>query len=84
VRTLSRVLIIVGLFVAVVGNLVTAFGIHTAMDGVMTGTSGGLAEMANGMHSAFRWVHVGILGYFVLVAGLVLAALKPSARPGAA
>jgi hypothetical protein len=84
VRTLSRVLIIIGLFVAVTGNLVTAFGLHKAMNGVMTGQASGLADMAYGMHSAFRWVHVGIFGYFVLVVGLVLAAVKPSARPGAA
>ena len=83
-RTLSRVLIIIGLLIAVVGNLVTAFGLHTAMNAVMTGTSSGLAEMAYGMHSAFRWVHVGIFGYLVLVVGLVLAAFRPPARPGAA
>lgn len=83
-RTLSRVLIIIGLLVAVVGNLVTAFGLHTAVNAVMSGTSSGLAEMANGMYSAFRWVHVGILGHLILVVGLVLAAFRPSARPGAA
>lgn len=83
-RRLSRALILVGLFVAALGNLVTAFGLHKAMNGVMTQTAGGLADMAYGMHSAFRWVHVGLFGYFILVVGLVLAAVRPPARPGAA
>jgi hypothetical protein len=80
---LSRVLIILGLFVTVIGNLVTAFGLHKAVNGMMTAATSGIADVAYGMDSAFRWVHVGLFGCFILVAGLVLAAVKPSARSGA-
>lgn len=78
---LSRVLIILGLFVTVIGNVVTAFGLHKAVNGMTNAETGGLADVAYGMLSAFRWVHIGLLGCFILVAGLVLAAVKPSARP---
>lgn len=81
---ISRVLIVVGLLITVGGNLVTFNGVRNAVNGMMSAESNGIASVAWGMSSAYSWSLISLVGCFILVVGLVLAAFKPSARGDAA
>lgn len=77
---ISRILIVVGVLVTVVCNLATFYGIRTAISGMMNAESAGIAPVARGMSYASYGSVVGLLGCFVLIVGLILAAVGPPAR----
>jgi len=83
VRMISRVLIVVGLLITVAGNLATFNGVHTAVNGMMNSAENGIASVATGMSSAYSWSLISLFGCFILIVGLVLAALKSSAKAAA-
>jgi hypothetical protein len=79
-RVISRILIVVGVFVTVVCNLATFYGIRTAISGMMNAESAGIASVASGMSFASYGSVAGLLGCFVLIVGLILAAVSPPAQ----
>jgi hypothetical protein len=83
VRAISRILIVVGLLINVAGNLATYNGVHTAINGMMNSAENGIASVATGMSSAYSWSLISLVGCFILIVGLLLAAFKPKARPAA-
>ena len=83
-RAISRVLIVLGLLVTVCSNLATVYGLYKAVHGMANAEENGIAAVASGMHTAFVWSHGGLVGCLILIVGLILAALRPSARAAAA
>jgi ABC-type transport system involved in multi-copper enzyme maturation permease subunit len=77
---ISRILIVIGLLIAVVSNLATFYGIRTAISGMMNAESAGIASVARGMNYASYGSVVGLLGCFVLTVGLLLAAVSSPAK----
>ena len=82
-RVISRILIVLGLLVTVVCNLATFYGIRTAISGMIDAESAGIAGVARGMSYASYGSVVGLLGCFILIVGLVLAAVSPPAKAAA-
>lgn len=72
----SKILIGVGLLVTLAGNLATYYGVRTAVAGMqVTDGAGGIADVAWGMSSASSFSLVSLLGCFLLIIGIALAAL---------
>ena len=82
-RVVSRVLIVVGLLITIAGNLATFYGVRAAVRGMMNAESAGIASVAWGMTSAYSWSAVSLLGCFLLIVGLVLAAVRSPAKAAA-
>jgi hypothetical protein len=82
-RVASRVLIVVGLVINIAGSLATFYGVRTAVRGMMSAESAGIASVAWGMTSAYSWSAVGLLGCFILIVGLILAAIRSPAKAAA-
>lgn len=80
---ISRILIVVGLLITFVCNLATFYGIRTAISGMMNAETSGIASVARGMSYASYGSVIGLLGCFVLIIGLVLAAVTSPARAAA-
>lgn len=81
---ISRILIVLGLLVNVACNLATFYGIRTAISGMMNAESAGIAGVARGMSYASYGCVVGLLGCFILIVGLILAAISSPARAAVA
>jgi hypothetical protein len=82
-RVASRVLIVLGLVINIAGSLATFYGVRTAVRGMMNAESSGIASVAWGMTSASSWSAVSLLGCFILIVGLILAALRSPAKAAA-
>ena len=74
-RIISRILIILGLLITIAGNFATYYGIRTAVNGMLDSASNGIGIVAWGMDSAYFYSLVSLVGCFLLVIGLSLAAL---------
>ncbi len=72
---ISKLVIILGLLVTVTSNLATYYGIRTAVNGMLDSANGGIGIVAWGMDSAYFFSVVSLVGCFILLVGLVLAAL---------
>lgn len=83
-RLISRIVIVVGLLITVGANLATCYGLSTAVNGMRAAESNGIASVAWGMASAYSWCFVSLFGCFLLLVGLVIAAVaRPPARAAA-
>ena len=83
-RVISRVLIVVGLLITVASNLATFYGLFTAVNGMRTAETNGIASVAWGMTSAYSWSFASLFGCFLLVVGLILAAFRSPAKAAVA
>lgn len=73
-RIVSRILIVFGLLITVAANFATYYGIRTAVNGMLDSGATGIGTVAWGMDSAYFYSLIGLLGCFVLIIGLTLAA----------
>jgi hypothetical protein len=80
-NVISKFLIGVGLFITLAGNLATFYALHTAVNGMRNGESSGIALVAWGMSSGYSYSLVSLIGCFLLIVGIVLAALRRGGRP---
>ena len=73
---ISKILIGVGLLITVVGNLATYNAVRTAVNGMQViNGAGGIADVTWGMSSAHSYSLVSLVGCFLLIIGIALAAL---------
>ena len=80
---ISRILIVLGLLITAWSNLATVYGLNTSINGMQNSAENGIGLVAWGMSSAYFWSLVSLVGCFVLIVGLALAAFKSSARAAA-
>ncbi|MBC8029889.1 MAG: hypothetical protein H7Z16_07245 [Pyrinomonadaceae bacterium] len=73
---ISKILIAIGLFITVAGNFATYYGIRTAVNGMIDSAASGIGTIAWGMDSAYFYSVVSLVGCFILIVGLALAALS--------
>ena len=74
-RVISRILIAFGLLTTSAANFATYYGIRAAVNGMLDSASTGIGTVAWGMDSAYFYSVVSLLGCFLLIIGLTLAAL---------
>ncbi len=80
-NVISKILIGVGLLITVAGNLATYYGVRTAVNGIRDAESSGIASVAWGMSSAYTYSLVSLIGCFLLIVGIALAALRRRQQP---
>jgi hypothetical protein len=73
---ISKILIGIGLLTTVAGNLATRYGLNFFLKAMEESAEKGIARVAEGVDMAFTYNTVSLIGCFVLVVGLVLAALS--------
>lgn len=56
-------------------NFATYYGIRTAVNGMLDSANGGIGTVAWGMDSAYFFSVVSLVGCFILIVGLALAAV---------
>ena len=78
---ISKVLIVVGLLITVVGNVATYNGVRTAVYGMQHSATEGIGSVAGGMSSAHTFSFVSLVGCLLLVVGLALSVMKRSPLP---
>lgn len=79
-NVLSKILIGIGLLITVPGNLATFYGLYTSVNGMKAAESNGIGQVVSGMSFAYSCSVVSIIGCFILIVGIVLAAFNSSAR----
>jgi len=75
VGIISKIVIVLGLLVVLASNFATYYGIRTAVNGMLDSANGGIGIVAWGMDSAYFFSVVSLVGCFILIVGLILAAL---------
>ena len=79
---ISKLLTVVGLLATVTGNLMTFYGVRTAVNGMMDSGARGIGDVASGMSTAHSYSLIGLVGCFILVVGLALSAFSSKAKRG--
>ncbi len=75
---LSKLLLGLGLFITVTGNLATFYGLYTGVNGMRNAEAAGIAAVAWGMSSAYFWISISLVGCLILIVGALLGVLKSS------
>ena len=81
-KVISKILIAIGLFITVISNLATYYGLHTAVQGVKNSADEGIGAVARGMDSAYFWSFISLFGCLILVVDVVLAFIKSLGEKG--
>ena len=71
---ISKLLTVVGLLVTVAGNLMTFYGVRTAVNAITNSETHGIGDIASGMTTANSYSLISLIGCFILVVGLALSA----------
>ena len=77
---MSKILTVIGLLVTVAGNLMTFYGVRTAVNGMMNSETNGIGDVASGMTTAHSYSLIGLVGCFILIVGLALSAFGSVAK----
>lgn len=72
---ISKILIGIGLLTTVAGSLATRYGLNFFMRAMEESAEKGIGRVAEGVDMAFTYNTVSLVGCFLLIVGLALAAL---------
>ncbi len=80
-NVIPKILIGIGLLTTVAGNLATRYGLNTFIKTMAVSAEEGIAAPARAIDMTFIYNAVSLVGCFLLIAGLAMAALSRRQRP---
>jgi hypothetical protein len=81
VKTISKLLIAIGLLVTVMGSLATRYSLNAYLRGMERSAEVGIGEAVSAFNMAFTYNTITLLGCLLLVSGVILASLRRGQRP---
>ena len=80
-NTISKILIVIGLLLTVIGSLATRYSLNAYLRSMEGAAEGGIGEAASAFNMAFTYNTVSLVGCLLLISGVILASLRRGRRP---